>query len=161
MFDHNQHPKATPKDFFVNLLAIVTLYVSAASFLTVVFQMINLYVPDLLEGGYRTGGNLDAIRFALSSLVVFFPVYLGTMSFLQKEYSRHPYKRSVWIRRWLIYFTLFAASLIIMGDVVALVNNLLSGELKTRFFMKVVSILFVMGSIFTYYFSDIRKYKTE
>ena len=80
---------------------------------------------------------------------------------MQKEYQHHPFKRSVWIRKWLIYFTLFAAALIIMGDVVALVNNLLSGELKTRFFLKVVSILFVTGSIFSYYFIDIRKYKTE
>src|SRR3989338_1754754 len=118
MFDHTQHPKATPKDFFINVLAIITLYVSAASFLTVVFQMINLYLPDILEGGYQyPSGNLDAIRFSLSSLVVFFPVYLGTMAFLQKEYANHPFKRSLWIRRWIIYFTLFAASLIIMGDV--------------------------------------------
>lgn len=162
MFDHQQHPKATPKDFFVNLLAIITLYVSAASFLTVVFQMINLYIPDILEGEYANpSGNLNAIRFALSSLVVFFPAYLGTMAYLQKEYDRHPYKRNLWIRRWLIYFTLFAAALIIMGDVVALVNNLLEGELKTRFFLKVISILFVTGSIFYYYCTDIRKYKTE
>lgn len=162
MFDAHSHPKATPKDFFLNMLTIITLYVSSASFLTVVFQIINLNIPDLLDQGFSDpASHLNTIRFALSSLVVFFPVYLGAMSFLHAEYKKAPFKRNLWIRRWLIYFTLFAAALIIMGDVVALVNNLLSGELKMRFFLKVVSILFVAGSIFYFYFIDIKKYKTE
>ncbi|MDO8490303.1 MAG: DUF5671 domain-containing protein [bacterium] len=162
MFDTHQHPKATPKDFFLNLLTIITLYVSSASFLTVVFQVINLNIPDPLDQGFSDPtGHLNTIRFALSSLVVFFPVYLGSMSFLHKQYAKEPFKRSLWIRKWLIYFTLFAAALIIMGDVVALVNNLLTGELKVRFFLKVVSILFVASSIFYFYFTDIKKYKTE
>ncbi|MEK7619150.1 MAG: DUF5671 domain-containing protein [Patescibacteria group bacterium] len=167
MFEHDKRPRATPKDFFLNVLTIVTLYVSAISFTRLVFQLINVWFPDPLEFGgmpMMDGANdaaLNAIRMSISSLVVFFPAYVGTMIFLQKTYNLTPFKRELWIRRWLIYFTLFAASLIIMGDVVALVNSALSGELKMRFVLKVLTLLFVSGSIFVYYFWDIRKYRTE
>lgn len=162
MFDE-KHPKASPKDFFLNLLAIITLYLSAASLLTLLFQIINISVPDLLEqGGFKdNSGRLTAMRFAISSLIVTFPLYVGTMMYLQNSYLKTPFKRNLWIRKWLIYFTLFAATLIIMGDIIALVNNLLGGELKVRFFLKFLSLLFVAGSIFAYYVLDIRKYKTE
>lgn len=165
MFE-DKHPKATPKDFFLNLLSIITLYVSGVSFVRLMFYLINLWFPDTLEYSMHmmdgsSEGTYNAIRMAISSLVVFFPAYVGTVLYLQKSYEKTPTKRNIWIRRWLIYFTLFAASLIIMGDIVALVNSLLSGELKARFLLKVLTLFFVSGSVFLYYFWDIKKYKTE
>ena len=156
--------KTSPKDFFLHLLAIVTLYASAASFITTVFQYINLAFPDVLEGGrdyWAAQGARSAIRFALSSLIVVFPVYVWVMWFLNKSYIKEPEKRNLRIRRWLIYFTLFVTALIIIGDLVALVNNLLGGEFTVRFILKVLTVFFVAASVFYYYFSDLRKYRTE
>ena len=90
-----------------------------------------------------------------------FPVYVWVNWFLNKIYTKEPEKRNLRIRRWLIYFTLFATALVIIGDLVALVNNLLGGEFTVRFILKVITVFFVAGSIFYYYFSDLRKYKTE
>lgn len=166
---NNQHEikvkiKTSPKDFFLNLLSIVALYTSATSFTVAVFQYINLAFPDILEGGqsyWAAQSARTAIRFALSSLIVVFPVYVWVNWFLNKSYAKEPEKRKLRIRRWLIYFTLFAAALIIIGDLVALVNKLLGGEFTIRFILKVLTVFFVAGSVFYYYLSDLRKHKTE
>jgi sterol desaturase/sphingolipid hydroxylase (fatty acid hydroxylase superfamily) len=157
------HPKTSPKDFFLHLLAMIALYGSAVSFTAVVFQYINLGIPDPIEQAqYFSAENArDIIRRSLSFLIILFPVYLATVWQLLKIYKKHPEKLGLWVRRWLTYLTLFVAALIIIFDLVALVNKLLDGELTTRFFLKVIAILFVAGSIFGYYLWDIRKHKTE
>ncbi len=155
--------KTTPKDFFLNLLSIVTLYGSAIAFLTLIFQYVSVWLPDPLEGGqhYLLQGAFNAIRWSIASLIIIFPVYVLTNWFLNKSYAKVPEKRYLKIRKWLIYFTLFAAALIIIGDLVTLIYRLLGGEFTLRFILKVLAVFFVTGNIFGYYLWDLRKYKIE
>lgn len=157
--------KGGPKDVFLHLLAIITLYFSAGSFIALLFQYINIFLPDpLIEGGnyYAREGYIGVIRFAISSLIIVFPVYIITSWYLNKVYLTMPFKRELRSRRWLIYFTLFATVLIIIGDLVALVYGFLGGwELTVRFVLKALTVLFVAASIFFYYFTDMRKHHTE
>lgn len=155
--------KTSPKDFFLHLLAMVALYGSAVSFGAVLFQLINLGIPDPIEQAqyFSREHAREIIRRSVSFLVVLFPVYFGAAWHLQKIYARQPEKRTLWVRRWLTYLTLFIAALIIMFDFVTLVNRFLDGELTLRFFLKVLSIFFVAGAIFGYYFWDIRRHATE
>ena len=154
--------KVSPKDVFMHLLAIVTLYVSAVTFLVLLFQFIDIAFPDVLSSGYYAlQGSYSMIRFSIATLLVVFPVYGFTMRFLNKSYEANPTKRDLRIRKWLIYFTLFVVALVVIGDLVALINSFLGGEITTRFSLKALSILFVTGSIFFYYFSDIKKHNTE
>lgn len=157
---HMDHPKTSPRDFFLHLLSSIALYVSAVSFTAVVWQCINIVIPDPLEQAqyFSRSHALDIIRNSVAFLVILFPVYLLTLWQLQRLYAKEPAKRGLWVRRWLTYFTLFAAALIIMFDLVSLVRTLLQGELTIRFFLKVLTILFVAGSVFGYYGWDIRKH---
>jgi hypothetical protein len=159
-----QISKTSPKDFFLNLLSTVSLYMASASFIVLVFQYINIFFSDTLDSNNYSNplqSSYNAIRFAVSSLIVAFPVYIGTLWYMNKEYVNNPEKRNVRIRKWLVYFTLFAAAVIIMGDFVTLIYTFLNGEITTRFILKVITFLIVVGSIFGYYFHDLRKYKSE
>ena len=154
--------KASPKDVFLHLLSIVTLYTSGIAFITLIFQYINVIFPDVLaSGSYYIRSAYSAIRWAISVLVVVFPAYILTSWFLEKSYQKNPEKRNLKIRRWLVYFTLFAASVIIIGDFATLIYSLLGGELTIRFVLKVLTIFAVSGAVFGYYFYDIYKHKTE
>ena len=148
--------KTSPKDIFLHLLAIITLYVSAGSLVTLLFQYINIFFH-----GYTLQSAYSTIRWTISTLVIVFPVYVLTSWFLNKGYTANPSKRNLRIRKWLIYFTLFVATVIIIGDLVTLIYNLLGGELTVRFLLKTLAVFLVSGSVFTYYFWDVRKYKTE
>lgn len=151
----NEHKKTSPKDIFLQLLAMVTLYGSAAGVLTLLVQFINVKVPDPLSYGGMEYARF-AIRLAISSLLIVFPVYLWIMRFLENAYMAEPERKEVRIRKWFINFTLFAAGLIIMGDLVALVNSFLNGELTTRFLLKILSVFLVAGAVFWYYYWDMK-----
>lgn len=156
-------PKVTPKDFFLHLLSMTALYVSAISFLVLIFQYVNIAFPDPLEYGYyfNSDGAYRAIRWALASIIIVFPLYLLSNKFLNKLYVASPEKRELKVRKWLVYFTLFVASITIVGDLVRLVFNFLEGEITIRFLLKVLAVLFVAGSVFAYYLWDLRKHNDE
>ncbi|MDO8470235.1 MAG: DUF5671 domain-containing protein [bacterium] len=155
--------KASPKEVFLHLFSIITLYVSAVALGTLLFQFVNLGFPDALNESYpwALDGIHSAMRFAISSLVVAFPAFLWTMRTLAKSYATDPERRNVRIRKWLVYFTLFVAGLIMVGDLIALLNSFLQGELTVRFALKVVAVFLVSGAVFWYYRSDNRQLTTD
>ncbi|RJQ14513.1 hypothetical protein C4553_00350 [Candidatus Parcubacteria bacterium] len=149
--------KSTPRDVFLYLFSIVALAISAVAFGTLLFQYINIYFPDPLTDYYRPiSSYFSPIRWSLASLVVIFPLYIWVLRFLQKDWVLHPEKRELRIRKWLLYLTLFVASLIIIGDLIALIFNFLEGELTLRFLLKILSIFFIAGSVFFYYLWNLR-----
>ena len=61
------------------------------------------------------------------------------------------------MRRWLTYVTLLLAAGIVIGDLIALLYNVLGGELSTRFLLKVLVVGAIAGTIFAYYLTDLRR----
>ncbi|MBI2055747.1 MAG: hypothetical protein HYT42_02555, partial [Candidatus Sungbacteria bacterium] len=146
---------SSPKDVFMQLLVIIALYISAVSFGLLLFNYIDLWFPDPLVDFYaRTSGS---IRWALASLTIVFPVYLWLAWTLAREMGRDPAKRELKIRKWLVYFTLFAAAVIIIGDLVTLIYNFLNGDLSARFVLKVVSVLAIALAVFVYYIWNLKQ----
>ena len=143
-----------PRDLFLHLLAIVTLYWSSISFVTLIWQFINNFFPDTLNNFYGDPSSL--IRFNLSALIIVFPVFILVSWYLNRIYRREAVVRDSKIRKWLIYFTLFITSLIIIGDLIFVLNTFLGGEITTRFILKALSIILVSGSILGYYLDDVR-----
>ncbi len=151
--------KNLPRDTFLYLLAIITLVVVAVGFGMAVFNYIDFYFPDPATDYYRYASSAyeGAIRQAMAMLIVVFPVFLWVLRFLRKDVQRHPEKKELKIRKWLLYLTLFAAALVIIGDFVTVVNNFLRGELTTRFVLKALTIFFISGSVFYYYLAQLRE----
>lgn len=154
MNSNNGLSKSGPKDVFTHLLAIVTLYISAVSFGALIFQYIDRFFPDPLVDLYAYPSG--AIRWAIASLVVVFPVYVWLSWTLRRDEVRNPEKRELKIRKWLLYFTLFAASAVIIGDLIMLIYNFLGGDLSARFVLKILAVLFVALVVFGYYLWNLK-----
>lgn len=146
--------KISPKDFFLYIATMVALYVSAISLLALLFEYIDVLFPDRLE--YYVDPYSGAIRFAIASLVIIYPAYIFLTRILNQDLRAHPEKRELGIRKWLIFLTLFVAGITIVIDLIALVNTFLGGDLTTRFSLKVVAVLVVIGGAFWYYLQDLR-----
>ncbi|MBI1866155.1 MAG: hypothetical protein HYS02_00100 [Candidatus Staskawiczbacteria bacterium] len=146
-----------PRDVFLHLFAVVTMYWSAISFITLCWQYVNYYFPDVLNYNYGYMGFAGPIRFAISSLVIVFPLFILASWFLNKIYAKEAQVRESKIRKWLIYLTLFITSLVIIGDLIFVINTFLGGEIKARFILKALSVLAVAGVIFGYYLDDVRR----
>ena len=151
-------PKSTPKDVFYHLLAIVTLYMSAVSFIVLLFQLINTWFPDPLSYGY---GVNEGIRWSASILIVSFPVYMFMMWLINKDLTANPDRRDLKVRKWLGYLTLFISAIVAIIDVATLIYNLLGGEITSRFILKVLVVLAVSAVIFFYYLKELRSKQGE
>ncbi len=143
--------KTTPKDFFLHLGATVALYVAAGALINLSFSVINYFLPDTLAGYFY--GN--SVAWPISMLIVLVPILYVLEWFINRDITRMPEKADLWIRKWRIYLTLFLAVVLFGGDLIALINTYLNGEITARFVYKVILILFVAGSIGKYYFYSI------
>lgn len=142
--------KNLPRDVFLYLLSVVTMAISSIAFGTIIFQIINVYLPDVLS--YEsTSSAYNTMRYAMAGLIVVFPVYVWLMKFLGKDIEINPEKKELRIRKWLLYFTLFVSAVVIIGDLITLIYNFLQGELSVRFALKFLTILLISGVIFIYY----------
>jgi hypothetical protein len=148
------------RETFLYLVLFTTLYISAINLGTLFFQLIDAGFPDPSERNVVLDRN-SLIRWAVASLVVAFPVFLALTRAMQRAIARDPVKRGSKVRKWLTYLTLFVAATVLIGDVIALVNGLLSGEMTTRFALKVLVVLGIAGLVFGYYLWDLRSEEQE
>lgn len=151
--------KMSPKDFFLHISIIVTLYASATALLVLLFQLINSFLADLLYPSYDLYSG--TIRFAIASLIIVFPLFIFLNWLSRKSYEKEPAKRELGIRKFLVYLTLFISGAFIAGDLIAVLYTFLGGEITMRFVLKVLSVLVVMALAFGYYLYDLRRDSTE
>lgn len=150
-------PKTTAKDFFVYLGTVVLLYVSFGSLVNLIFNYINYFFPDVLtDNYYYYDPYTAAVRFSLAVLIILFPVFWAATYYINKDLKEHPEKQEMAIRKWLLYLTLFIASVIVIGDLVTLVNTFLNGEITSRFILKVLAMLILAGFVLLYYGWDLK-----
>lgn len=141
-------PKTTPKDFFLHLGATIALYVSAGALIDLAFSIINYRFPDALAGYFTS----SSIAWPISILIILAPILYVLEWLIGRDIARMPEKKDIWIRRWRIYLTLFLAVALMAGDLIALINTYLNGEITARFVWKAIVILLVAGCIGKYYF---------
>lgn len=156
-----QKAKSSPKDVFLNLLAIIALYASATSYLALLWQYINILVHDPLESQWNIFSYYDSARWAIAMVAVAFPTYITTTWFLNRQFMKHPEGRRLRTRKWLVYFTLFFTVLVMLSDLISLIYHFLQGDLTTRFVLKICAIFFVSGTTFFYYLWDIRTHHRD
>jgi hypothetical protein len=147
------------REAFQYLVLFATLYFSAYHLGSLLFDLVNRALPDpAMQIGYRFG---DSMRFSVAALLIAFPVFALMSHRLAIDVAKHPIKRLSPVRRWLTYLTLFVAATILIGDMTALVYNLLGGETTLRFLLKVVVVAVIAGGIFYYYMHDLRREEVD
>jgi len=154
-----QTQKTSAKDFFLNLGAIVALYTTVISLLNLLFTVINNAYPQI-NSGYYYGSR--SISMPVATLIIFFPIFILLMWFLEKIYRTEPNKKQLGVRKWLTYITLFVTGLTLAGDLVTVLYYFLDGqELTVGFVFKVLAVFIVILMVFLYYISDVRNKLTS
>lgn len=147
---------SAPKNIFLHLFAFIALYISAVSSGSLFFGYIDRWFPDRLAPYLQYDGFSPSLRWSIASLIIVYPLYLFAQWHMKREFSRYPMLAESRIRKWLTYFTLFIAAVIMVTDLITLLYNFLGGEISIRFILKVLTALFIAGVIFAYYLFDIR-----
>lgn len=148
--------KTTPKDFFLWLGALVALYGSITSFITLLFSYINYAFPDPLAYlGDPYGGS---VRFAMATLIVFVSATIILFRLIRGTMTADASKAGIWVRRWALVLTLFIAGLAVAIDLVTVINTFLSGEIGMRFALKAAVVLLVAVGVFLHFLADVKGY---
>src|SRR5690606_8963063 len=148
------------REAFEYLLLFATLYLTAWHLGSLLFDLINHALPDAGDPRYRIYRMDASMRWSIAALVVAFPLFAWLARHVGQGVTRHPVKRLSPVRRWLTYLTLFIAAAVLIGDLVALVYNVLGGETSLRFVLKVVVVGVIASAVFGYYLSDLRRDET-
>jgi len=149
--------KASARDFFLHLGSIVALYVVAGNFINLLFKIINQSFPEVLNYSYSYFGNGSQISLSVATLLIVFPIFVLLSWLVHKTYENTPEKKSLAVRRWLTYITLFVAGILLAGDLVTILYKFLDGQdLTAAFLLKALTVLLVAGAVFGFYLQDIR-----
>ncbi len=152
-------PSLSAREAFLYLLMFSTLYYGAWNLGSLLFIFINRAFPDPSDAKYVS--YWDDQRWSTAAVIIAFPVFLFMARYISQEIKRNPLKRLSPVRRWLTYMTLFLSSATLLGDTTTLIYNLLGGDLKIRFVLKVVVVAAIAGSAFAYYLLDLRTEERE
>lgn len=148
-------PYVSAREAFLYLVLFILLAVLATHLGALLFTLIDVFMPrDAQPQLYQIGAASGAIRWAVAALAVALPVYLFLSWRLQRARRSNPAMQGSRIRKWLTYVTLVFAASTLIGDFIAVIYSLLSGELTLRFLMKAGVIAAIAGVIFFYYVRD-------
>ncbi len=149
------------REAFAYLVLFSTLYFFAWNLGSLLFQLIEYLLPDPADADWQRLRLDGGIRWAISALVIAFPVFAFVARRVSLDVARHPIKRLSPVRRWLTYLTLFVAAIVLIGDLTALVYNLLGGDLSLRFVLKVAVVAAIADTVFGYYLWDLRQEEVD
>ncbi len=150
----------TPQYFFLTLGTLIALVTVSVSFINLIFETLNQAYPDVLNATYQYGYssyNFEGIRTTLATVIIFFPVYLTLSHFWAKDSRQNLSTHNNTLRKWALYIILFLIILTVAVDLVTLVRYFISGELTTRFLLKVGSVFLITGTLFGYYFKELKR----
>lgn len=147
----------TPKNFALQLGALITLYASIAALTTLLFGVITIQFPDAADYSYMSESAMNSIRFSIATLIVVFPAYLWITRTVNQTRRKEEGKYLV-LTKWLVYLSLLVGGSILAGDLIAVINGYLNGELTTRFVLKAFVLASVIAAAFYYYLKDAQGY---
>jgi len=145
------------KEFFLHLGLIATLYTTITSLIVFTFAVINIQFPDALNS-FNISSIREQMAFSLSLLIVTFPIFVVLSKKIYKDLDKFVENRELWIRKWFLSLTLFLLILMFAITIITLIYTFLSGEISTRFSLKVLTILSISGFTCWYYLKDYQGY---
>lgn len=130
------------REAFLYIVFFALLGVFAVQFGALAFAFVDAQFVDPLDGEFPSYA-VSRLRWSIASLIVGYPIFLALGWRLNAERRKNPERRVSRVRAWLTYVTLIFAALTLIGDLVAVVYNFLSGDLQSRFLAKA----FIVGAI--------------
>lgn len=145
---------SSPRDAFLNLLSTATLYHAALATGSILFMLIDRWLP---LPGDRGMFVYPILRWAAAALIVSLPILALVRRTIARDAAANPMARMTPIYRALAYFTLLVTALIMAGNLICLVINFLEGDATLRFTLKSLVVMAIAGGIYLWYSSDVRR----
>lgn len=147
-------PRVSARDAFVYLVTFGALFLAVGHLGALLFAFVDLALADPLEGA--RSHLRGRVRWSVSVLAVAWPVFLYLSVRTAHAVAREPARRNSAVRRWLTFLTLTLTAFVLVGDLVGLLDALLSGGLTLRFVLKALVVAALAGAVLGYYLHQAR-----
>ena len=149
-----------PKFAFYYLLSLVALIFMCFSVGMIIFSIIDKTVIDALAyfGSIHNDGSL---RFGIAALLISTPIFFLCVRAINKNMKKGDLDQDSALRNWLTYFILAVSAVIILGSLVAVIYDFLSGEATGKSILQFVTVMIISALVFSYYLYDIRRDKIK
>ncbi|MFH1583123.1 MAG: DUF5671 domain-containing protein [Candidatus Falkowbacteria bacterium] len=148
--------KQNAKFAFFYMLSLVALVFTSLSTGMIIFQIINKTIADdlsLAPGGF----SQDALRFAISAIIIAAPIYFVLMRLINKNLLSGQMGKESGVRKWLTYFILLVSFVVMIGWLIATIGSFLNGEFTIKFILKALTSILISALIFSFYLYDIKR----
>lgn len=139
------------KDFFLYLLLFISLAFVVFGAGAILFQFVNKFIPDPLGVGISFFDQ-NSVKFGMAAILIAGPIFFFLSGIVNERLRDKKTPKESSVRKWLTYILLLFAAATIIGDMITLVVNFLNGETAGAFFLKVLIVLLMAGTILGYYF---------
>ena len=153
-YRNHKYMNNSAKYVFYYLLSLVALAFTAVSAGLIAFGIINETLASPLSSYYDPSASF---RFAISSLVIAAPIFYVMQRLIFKGLRKEDLPLESPVRRWMTYLILFVSAVTILGVLIAVLNNFLSGDFTWRFILQMLTVLLIAGIIFSFYLLEIRR----
>jgi hypothetical protein len=157
----NYAKRASVGDIVLNFFSFILLGIAVSAVGVLYYKVIDVFFPDSLDSNgyssYYYTSISSTIHYAISALVVSFPLYYIAVRMWFKKFKEDEAKIESKITKWLTYLVLLATAVTIVGDLITVIFELLQGEITIRFILKAIVILILAGTVFAFYFLERKK----
>lgn len=153
---NTQHTPSTAKHVFLHLLLVGMLFMNLIGMIQLAFLYIDRLFATRTVDNYIFS-DYSVVRWSSSILIVCVPVFLLVSKYIYKDIRRDESLQHIWVRRWLLSFTLFAAAITIIGSLISVVYNFYNGELTASFTSKLAVLILLSIAIGAYYRWDMKR----
>lgn len=143
---------SSPRDAFLHLLSTALLYNAVIATGTILYVLLDRWLP---LPGERPAWQTGALRFAAAALIVSLPILGLVRRTILRDQAANPVARMTPVYRFLAYLSLLITALVMTGDLVCLVISFLGGDVGLRFFLKSLVVLGLAGGVSLWYSSDV------
>lgn len=147
------HSQNSAKFAFLYLLSLAALIFVSLSLGMILFEIIDHLIPDIFSNRMVSDNTL---KFAISALIIASPVFYLASRFIFLGIKKGELSPDSPLRRWLTYFILLLASITILGVLIGIINNFLSGDLTWRFILKALVMLIIASLVFSFYILSLK-----
>lgn len=147
----------TARDAFLYLFNFAALGTWTIGLGSLLFTLIDRWIPDPVMNSYGYGSLQDQIAASLAAVIVAFPIYLLVTTYILRRVEVHADKLDSPVRKWLTYLALLVAASVVLGDLIAFLTHLLQGGLTARFMAKDAVVLVIAGGVFWYYMGAVQR----
>jgi len=143
-----------PRDVFFYTLSFVALYISVIGTIILAWGLADYLFED--RPGY---GSSDAVRGAISMVVIAFPIFMYLTYLIRKKLASGDMAAGSMLAKVLTYITLFAVAITAIIDLIVVLYNFLGGDLTAQFAVKSLSLLVIVTLVFGYFRSELKEQK--